>query len=189
MQPDFSFPAGDIAGGLGAEMNFKNGLQTYIYFDYFRLRDRQKHNGVTSSPNDTNSYPAALSIFDTLSAGAIHTGIGYTFQHRLFRFISLRAGVDIIIADYTVASTFNDGLYQIETKHVFNDKGFLVLPSLGGTFRYTFLAPFSIGAIINYRYQSSSRELYSQKEKDTSLRYNFSGVNFSLFFSYLINRR
>ena len=174
---------------MSTQAKWINGLQTYLYFDYLRLHDKQKHNGITKSPNDTIPYPAALSIFDTLSAGTIHTGIGYTFQHQLFRFISLRAGVDIIIADYTVASTFNDGLYQIETKHVFNDKGFLVLPSLGGTFRYTFLAPFSIGAIINYRYQSSSRELYSQKEKDTSLRYNFSGVNFSLFFSYLINRR
>lgn len=189
MQPEFSFPAGDITGGLGLEANFRNGLQACIYFDYFRLHDKQEYNGITTSPNDTNSYPAALSIFDTLLAVTIHTGIGYTFQHRLFQFISLRAGVDIIVADYSIESKFVDELYHMETRQTFSDRGLLVLPSIGGTFRYSFPSPFSIGAIINYRYQNGSKSLYSQKEKESVLRYNFSGINVSLFFSYIINRR
>ncbi len=189
MTPSFSFPSGVFTGGLGLEVNFRNDVQVYLSFDSFRLKERMDYAGTVFSPGDSLSYPAQLQIHDTLSCQSFHLGVGYTFHHRILKFITLRAGIDWIIADFTVNSVFTNSLYSLSTNTTFTDNGFLVLPEVGATFKYTFQAPFALGALISYRLQTGEKELYSHDDTGYPLQYSFSGVTFSLFATYLLNKR
>ncbi len=189
MHPSFSFPSGVFTGGLGFEVIFRNNLQIYGGFDSYRLRKKRNFSGTISSPGDTNSYPALLQIRDTLSCQTLHAGIGYTFHHRLLRFMTVRAGVDWIITDFSATSDFTNELYNVTTTSSFTDNGFLILPVVGGQFKYTCNAPFAFGAQITYRFQINERELYSRDNNTEPFQYDFSGVHFSLFTTLLLNKQ
>lgn len=191
INPDFSFPRKKIKGGLGLELNFNRGIQTYLTFDILRLQNQYMYHGIISSPdpNDTTKYAATLSIADTLLLYTFHTGIGYTFQHPWFRFLSLRLGIDAIITHHLIASNFTEELYKYEINNKYNNKGVLFLPNIGATFRYLFQAPFSIGLQIDYRYQQRAYELFTREKKENALKYNFNGLGISLFLSYILNKQ
>ncbi len=188
MYPSFKFSSSVFTGGLGLEINFKNNMQVYFSFDSFRLKDRRHYTSTVSSPGDSNTYPAQLQINDTFSCRTFHLRVGYTFHHRILKFITLRGGIDWLFADFTVASVFTNGLYNVSAYNTFTDNGFLILPTFGATFKYTFRVPFALGALVSYRFQTDDKELYTSKENSAPLQYGFSGVSFSLFTTYLLNR-
>lgn len=97
---------------------------------------------------------------------------------------------------FSVSSHFDDSLYNIHAKNHFADKGTIVLPSLGISYRYPVTRILSIGSLVRYRYQKKRVPLsepsgvatavypsYMTGVESPTYKYSFGGFDAHVFVS------
>lgn len=204
MEPRFSLPGYALPLHFEIEV-LKNGrFSGSLGFGKLHYSGAADYSGTAGSPADS-SYGAKLHVNYSVAALVTDLCAGYRFQYRYMKNFSIHAGIAFFSVTTKVDSRFYDSLYDVESSGNGTNRALAAVPYAALRYTRQLADWIDAGAIIRYRFQGSpvtgndsdddddgdgAVPLSSSPQKsEAPLRYDFGGMDGSVFINVHLTRR
>jgi hypothetical protein len=180
--PAFPYKKYQVVPMIAGEVIIRKRFEAHLGFGGFSATSNENYSGMSRSPANNSPYGCKLNISRTLDVKAIDIGGGYRFQQRYIKNSSIHVGIVAYQPVLTVASVFNDSLYNEQTSGSQTCSAWAVVPYAALGYTYPILKFLDVGAKVRYRWQY--RPVQFDNDYEGSLPIAATTANFPLSCSF-----